>query len=159
MRYKGTDSTGTEHKGTFSIINRGLALSGGVKIIPNQFFRIGIFAGLSFNPMVIKNAEGKEYFQRMTAFLVMPIKALGTTPSPVDTKMYLAGKVGCNMQIGGNYGVVIEPYWILPFWKTDLNSTRDELNSGTPSLYDTARFKGSMYHWGIKFCAFIGYAM
>lgn len=158
MRYRGIDSTGVEHKGTFSLIDRSLSLSGGIKVINSSAFRFGLFAGLSFHPVVIKHAENKEYAQRFVAFLVMPILLAATSPSPIDTKMFMAGKLGASIQIGGNAGVCIEPYYMLPFWKTDFTSTRNKLNPNTISAYTSDKFKGSMSHWGIRFMFYLGYS-
>lgn len=158
-RYQGFDSSGTEHKGSYMMINRSLTLGGGIKLIPTPYFRVGIFAGLTANPFVIKDVPNEVLKQRIAAFFLVPFMFLKYSSSPLDSKFTLAGKLSASVQIGGNFGVTIEPYYLIPFWDTDLNSTRFKLNGfSTSSDYTEADFKSNMKFWGIKFCAFIGYA-
>jgi hypothetical protein len=158
-RYQGVDSSGNEIKGSYMLINRTLTLGGGIKLIPTPYFRIGIFAGISANPFVIKDVPNEVLKQRLAAFFLMPLLFTKYSSSPLDSKFTLAGKLSASVQIGGNFGVTVEPYYLIPFWNTDLNSTRFKLNGfSTDPGYAESDFKTNMKFWGIKFCAYIGYS-
>lgn len=158
MRFKGVDSSGTEQKGTIALIDRSINLAAGFKFIDTPVLRLGIFGGLSFHPMVIKVASDFDYATTFAAWLITnPLKMSGSV-HPVDTKLFLAGKLGASLQIGGNYGVTVEPYYMLPFWKTSFKSTRDEMNPNQPSQYADDAFNDSMKHWGVRYIFYIGFS-
>ncbi len=156
MRYKGIDSMGVEQKGTFALIDRSISLSAGFKFVDTPIIRMGLFSALSFHPMVIKQASNFEYATTFAAWLLTnPFKMSGSV-HPIDTKMFLAAKIGASIQIGNRFGVTYEPYYMLPFWKTDFKSTRDELNVNTTSAYSDEQFKDSLKHWGMRFIFYLG---
>lgn len=157
MNYQGVDTLGNSIKGTLTMINRSLTLSAGVNIVPTKYFRVGIYAGLGVNPLVFKEfPNAKSFGQTMVRAMLMPMNLLGATRNTMDELIYMSSKIGCNMQIGGKYGVTVEPFWVIPFWAVDMNSTRRALNNGFYANYEDDLFKKKTPHFGIRFCAFFG---
>lgn len=155
MKFEGVNPSGSEEKGTYTLVHRGLTITGGFNLINTSVFRIGLYAGIGAHPVVFRQI-GKNFKQTLFTYFLVPIFAMRNNPTSIDEKFYMGTTFGANIQLGGRFGLVFEPFFHYSFWNVNVLSTRDALNVNNPTLYPHDRFKSNLSHWGMKFSFYFG---